>query len=181
MKSGMAVEELEQIALESEILGDKVEAEATANADSGSKAAGKSGRRATPDQAREDGAKSDDGSPSKRSPRPVIVEIGGQEYRIRSAASEAWLRKVAACVDDAMGQIRERTDTVDSLDVALLAALNLARQVVQLREAQLDGLGEPSEGELAVDRGHLRDLIERVETVLEEGPPAARGEAPLHP
>jgi cell division protein ZapA len=149
---------LERIALDAEILDEKADA----------KADRKRGRKAA-------------GSSSKRARRPVTVQIGGQEYRIRSAASEAWLRKVAACVDEAMGQIRERTDTVDSLDVALLTALNLARQVIQLRESQLDGLGELSENERVAEAGRLRDLIERVEGALVEGAEVGRGKRSSRP
>ena len=64
------------------------------------------------------------------SKKSVAVRILGQEYRIRSDADEEWLQHVAACVDTAMDQVRERTKTVDTLDVALLTCLNLAREVL---------------------------------------------------
>ncbi len=66
--------------------------------------------------------------------KSVAVRILGQEYRIRSDADEGWLQEVAACVDTAMEQVRERTRTVDTLDVALLTCLNLAREVLELRD-----------------------------------------------
>jgi cell division protein ZapA len=131
---------LERIALDAEILDEKVDGKAGA--------AGPAG--------------------SKSSKRAVTVEIGGQEYRIRSGASEAWLRKVAACVDDAMSQIRERTDTVDSLDVALLTALNLARQVIQLRETQLETADEVVAADREADSGRVHALIEQIEAVLDD-------------
>lgn len=90
--------------------------------------------------------------------RSVIVRIAGHEYRIRSDADEEWLQRVAASVDDAMRRIREHTSTVDSLDVAILTSLNLARELLQLREE-----GAASAGS---DPAALRELIELVESEL---------------
>ena len=67
--------------------------------------------------------------------RPVIsVRIGGQDYGIRTDADPEWLQRVAQHVDDSMERIRTRTDTVDSLVIATLAALNIARELIELRE-----------------------------------------------
>jgi cell division protein ZapA (FtsZ GTPase activity inhibitor) len=99
------------------------------------------------------------------SKRSVAVSILGHEYKIRSDADEAWLQRVAGCVDSAMTQIRERTGTVDTLDIAILTSLNLAREVLSLRDTA-DAL--PS-GATAVDEGRLRSLIELVETASERG------------
>ena len=84
---------------------------------------------------------------SRLEKRAVAVRILGQEYRIRSDADEEWLQLVAALVDTAMEQVRERTKTVDTLDVALLTCLNLAREVLELRdEVQPDGeVAEPDQ------------------------------------
>lgn len=97
--------------------------------------------------------------------RSVAVRILGQEYHIRSDADEEWLQKVAGCVDDTMTQIRERTGTVDTLDVAILASLNLAREVLALR-GRLDA---DSRGSLKPDDGRLRTLIELAESALADG------------
>jgi cell division protein ZapA (FtsZ GTPase activity inhibitor) len=75
----------------------------------------------------------------------VSVQMGGQEYRIRSDADPAWLQRVAAHVDESMARIRNRTDTVDSLAIATLAALNIARELLEQKE----GLGATSPGETA--------------------------------
>jgi len=66
--------------------------------------------------------------------RSVAIRISGQEYRLLSDADEVWLQKVANHVDAAMTQIRDRTGTVDSLDVAILTALNLAKELLALKE-----------------------------------------------
>ncbi len=117
--------------------------------------------------------------PAAAGKRAVEVEIGGKSYRIRSDIDEAWLQRVASAVDDAMQQIRKRTDTVDSLEVAVLTALNLSRELLQLRDrvAVLEGNGAASAIDDAVD---LRELIELVESEVRacgEAHAAERGHA----
>jgi cell division protein ZapA (FtsZ GTPase activity inhibitor) len=90
------------------------------------------------------------------SKRSVAVEIAGQQYRIRSDADEDALHRLATYVDRAMVRVRQGTGTVDSLDVAVLTCLNLAREILALREQR----GAVAEEE------KLRALIERVESEL---------------
>jgi cell division protein ZapA (FtsZ GTPase activity inhibitor) len=97
--------------------------------------------------------------------RSVTVLISGQEYRIRSEADEAWLQRVAGYLDKAMSQVRERTGTVDTLDVAILTSLNLAREVLGLR-ARAES---HREGEADVSDERLRGLIELAETAVGNG------------
>jgi len=97
------------------------------------------------------------------SKRSVAVEIAGQPYRIRSDADEQSLHRLAAYVDRAMTRVREGTGTVDSLDVAVLTCLNLAREILVLREQRGRG----------VEDGKLRALIERVESALPQAAGAA--------
>lgn len=101
-----------------------------------------------------------DPKPSTRN--SVTIKLAGKEYRLRSEASEEELQRVAVYVDQAMQRIRERTDTVDSQDTALLTALNLAREVLQLRE---DGELVQDFLEADVDK-RLRGMIEKIEAVL---------------
>ncbi|MEE3325788.1 MAG: cell division protein ZapA [Myxococcota bacterium] len=95
------------------------------------------------------------------SKKSVAVRILGQEYRIRSDADEEWLQHVAACVDAAMDQVRERTKTVDTLDVALLTCLNLAREVLELREREAPAVDPTEEAE---HKERLRALIDMAES-----------------
>lgn len=88
--------------------------------------------------------------------RSISVRILGHEYRIRSESDERSVQRVAAFVDETMAKIRERTQTVDSLDLAVLAALNLANDLLALRESR-SAAGE------SLDGARLRALIERVE------------------
>ncbi len=115
--------------------------------------------------------------------RAVTVRIAGKDYGIVSDAEEAWLQNVAARVDEAMELVRHRTETVDSLDVAVLTALNLARELMLLRE-QLAGneVGAVKGAGPRVDSTRLHDLIGLTEAALVPGPPpsARVGGAP-HP
>jgi cell division protein ZapA (FtsZ GTPase activity inhibitor) len=62
--------------------------------------------------------------------RIVAVRIRGQDFRIRSDEPPEQLARIARTVDETMERIESRTGTVDSYDVAMLTALNLAREVV---------------------------------------------------
>lgn len=92
--------------------------------------------------------------------RSVPVRIRGQEYRIRSDDDEEALQRVAAMLDEAMERVEQRTGAVDSLDVAMLTALNLAREVLDLRAARGEGR------ESAPEPARLRSLIELAESAL---------------
>jgi cell division protein ZapA (FtsZ GTPase activity inhibitor) len=82
--------------------------------------------------------------------RSVTVNIRGQELRIRSDESPELLAQIAEIVDATMRRVEERTGAVDTLDVAMLTALNLAREIVETRGTR------PSSP-------RLRSLIERAE------------------
>jgi cell division protein ZapA (FtsZ GTPase activity inhibitor) len=89
--------------------------------------------------------------------RSVSVRILGHEYRIRTDGDPAGLSRVADLVDETMGRLRERTGVVDSLDLAIMAALNLARDLVAERSAR---------GSEAVGAARVRALTERIEGLL---------------
>ncbi len=82
--------------------------------------------------------------------RSVAVRIRGQEFRIRSDESPETLQQIAELVDTTMTRVEQRTGAIDTLDVALLTALNLAREVMEARGS-------------APSNPRLRALIERVE------------------
>lgn len=110
---------------------------------------------------------SDDGT---RTGQVVAVRIAGHEYKIKSEADPDGLREIAGYVDRAMQRVRERTGTVDTLDVAVLTSLNLAREILALREARTP------QGATPVEDTKLRDLIEQVEGALLAPPEPAASE-----
>ena len=90
--------------------------------------------------------------------RSVAVRIRGREFRILTDGGEDRLQRVAGLVDQTMGRVERQTGAVDTLDVALLAALNLARELLELREG-----GAPGPG---LDADQLRSLVEQAESAL---------------
>lgn len=66
--------------------------------------------------------------------RSVPVEIRGREFRIRSDEDPEALERIARYVDATMKRVEARTGAIDTLDVAMLTALNLARELVTTRE-----------------------------------------------
>jgi cell division protein ZapA len=97
--------------------------------------------------------------------RSVAVRILGHEYRVRTDSEPHEMQRVAALVEETLARLRDRTGTVDSLDLAVMAALNLARDLLAERAVRR------SDGETA-DR--LRSLTDRVEAALREAAAPAR-------
>lgn len=62
----------------------------------------------------------------RQSSHLVQVEIYGQSYNLRGEGDTAYLQELAVYVDRRMREVAEATATVDSLKVAILAALNIA-------------------------------------------------------
>ena len=65
------------------------------------------------------------------------VEIYGQSYNLRGDADPSYIHELSSYVDAKMQEIAETASTVDSLKVAILAALNIADEYHQIkREAE---------------------------------------------
>jgi cell division protein ZapA len=84
------------------------------------------------------------------------VQIYDQEYKFQSDQQEAYVRKLAAYVDGKMHSVAESTRTVDSLRVAVLAAINIADELFSLRGEQ----------QLAV--APLRERLEKCVEMVDE-------------
>ena len=63
----------------------------------------------------------------------VTVDIYDQTYRLRGSDRE-YLERLAAVVDARMRSVAAHGRTVDSLRVAVLAALNIADELTRLQE-----------------------------------------------
>lgn len=59
----------------------------------------------------------------------VKVEIYGQSYTLSGDVDEAYVQKLARYVDEKMRAVAEATQTVDSVRVAVLAAMALADEL----------------------------------------------------
>ncbi|MGH9483222.1 MAG: cell division protein ZapA [Terriglobales bacterium] len=85
---------------------------------------------------------------------PIRVEIYDQGYSIGGESDGAYVRRLAERVDAKMRQVARETHVVDSMRVAVLAAINLADENEALR-ARVDQL-QHQVGEKA--RALSRDL-----------------------
>ena len=63
----------------------------------------------------------------------IRVIIYDQEYFVRGAMDEEYIQKLGKLVDTKMRAIAGRTRTVDSLRLAVLAALNIADEYHQIK------------------------------------------------
>ena len=70
------------------------------------------------------------------SEQTIRVEIYNQTYSIRSDGDNEYIQSLAEYVDSKMREISSGTMTVDSLKVAILAALHIADEFYQLKLSQ---------------------------------------------
>lgn len=68
------------------------------------------------------------------------IDIYDQSYNV-NAENEAYIKELASYVDTKMREVADTTRIVDSLKVAVLAALNIADEVfsLQARQEKLEG------------------------------------------
>ena len=94
----------------------------------------------------------------------VQVEIYGQRYALRpdEETPAGHVEQVAALVDRRMREIAQTTPTVDSFKVAVLAAVNIADELLQLR------------GERKVVEEYISKKTRDIENLLDEGIRAGR-------
>jgi cell division protein ZapA len=64
----------------------------------------------------------------------VQVEIFGQVYTVRSEGDPAHVERLAARVDSEMRQVSRGGGVVDSMRVAVLAALNITDECLRLED-----------------------------------------------
>jgi len=76
------------------------------------------------------------------------LKIFGHKLLVKSDENEAYIRRVEEYLNTKIEEVRENTKAVSSLDVALLAALNITGEVIKTKE-MLEELGRKSE-ELAI-------------------------------
>ncbi len=66
-------------------------------------------------------------------PTTIPVEIFGQTYNVKAGADPGYVESLAAHVDAQMREVGKAAGAVDSLRVAVLAALNIADECFRLR------------------------------------------------
>jgi cell division protein ZapA len=87
---------------------------------------------------------------------PVKVVIYNQTYTLRSEHDPDYVHELAAHVDKRMNEIARATMTVDSLRVAILAALQIADELYQSRKDLQD-----TENEIADRSAKYAELLDQ--------------------
>ena len=68
-------------------------------------------------------------------PNLVHVEIFGLTYTVRAGADPGYVEQLAAFVDEKMREVSRGSGAVDSVRIAVLAALNIADECFRHKEA----------------------------------------------
>jgi cell division protein ZapA len=68
----------------------------------------------------------------------VRVEILGREYTVKSDEGEERVRKIAEYVNRKIKEVSESSQTVSTLNLAILAAMNIANDYLEAMEDQKD-------------------------------------------
>jgi cell division protein ZapA len=67
------------------------------------------------------------------------VEIFGQTYSVQAGADPGYIESVASYVDHQMRDVSRASGAVDSVRIAVLAALNIADELFRARSAGREG------------------------------------------
>lgn len=94
---------------------------------------------------------------SETTAQSIRVEIYNQTYNIRSDGDNEYIMRLAEYVDSKMREISSGTLTVDSLKVAILAALHIADEYHQLKNQQ-----EQTDSQLASRSAECAEMLDRV-------------------
>ncbi len=101
----------------------------------------------------------------------IKVEIYNQTYNIRSDGDTAYLTDLADFVDSRMREISSGTLTVDSLKVAILAALHIADELHRLKQTY-----EQADSQLATRSAECAEMLDgllKVRSNIEQGKSAS--------
>jgi cell division protein ZapA len=96
----------------------------------------------------------------------IAVEIYDQIYHLRGT-DPAYIERLAAIVDAKMRAVSAHGNTVDSLRVAVLAALNIADELVTARQ-RLDSLSGSLQNSQHSTRTRATTLADMLDEVLED-------------
>jgi cell division protein ZapA len=86
-------------------------------------------------------------------PALVHVEIFGQTYALKAGSEPGYVERLAAHVDKEMREISRMGGAVDSVRIAVLAALNIADEAFRLQNEadKVQALANAKAGKLAAD------------------------------
>lgn len=98
----------------------------------------------------------------------VKVNIFGQTYSIRGDAPEEYILELAGYVNDKMEEVEKIVSNTNSLQIAILVALNIADEYFQLKKLNTgieEVIGEKTREIISMlDEGLIGDIFAGVET-----------------
>ena len=92
------------------------------------------------------------------SKRQIEISVIGQKFMVRADSDEDYVTRVATYVDDKMKDIIRNTKSVASLNVAILAAMNIADELFKIRAV--------SEKQVKTVEKKIKDMIELIDLQL---------------
>jgi cell division protein ZapA len=84
--------------------------------------------------------------------RVVTVEIGGQQYPIRSTLDPGYVAELAAYVDKKMNVASDSMPASDMLGLAVMVALNIADEYFRARDQRASSHGDLNERALRLEQ-----------------------------
>lgn len=89
------------------------------------------------------------------------VKLLNQKFNLKTENDEAHIRKVTDYVNKKLFDIQEKTRSVSSLNVALLAALNIADDFIKIKGTK--------RGKNTEAKAQVKEMINFIDRCLEEG------------
>ena len=90
--------------------------------------------------------------------KPIEVIIMGQKFLVRSESEENYVTEVSGFVDKKINEVMQSTKSVASLNVALLAAMNIADEYLKFKRG--------TDSRIDKVEKKIKDMIELVELQL---------------
>ena len=86
------------------------------------------------------------------------VTLLNQKFQLKSESDEKYVQRVADYVNKKLFDIQEKTKSVSSLNVALLAALNIADDFFKIKSMDKDKVGQA--------RSKVREVVSLIDRRL---------------
>lgn len=90
----------------------------------------------------------------------VTVRIAGEEHAIRSEAEPDYTRSCAQFVDDAISEVKENVNLIETHKAVILAALSITDQLFQAR-GELERVSQELVGRLDTLRRRIEEALDR--------------------
>lgn len=86
------------------------------------------------------------------------IAIMGQKFMVKSESNDDYVRRIAGFVDQKINEVMQSTKSVASLNVAILAAMNIADEYFKFKIDRDDRIGKAEK--------KIKDMIELVDLQL---------------